>query len=442
MRSLWLTCAALATAALLIGWHVSSAAAGRPPTYMFGRSVAAVGDVDGDGVTDLLVGSCGEAQLHAPDPLAAAAVLYSGKDGRALRHLRASAGDPRGTAVAGVGDLNKDGIPDFAVGTRTASADGTDYATGQVEAFSGADGALLWTARGSAKTESHEQFGWSVGVAGDVNGDGTPDVVAGSLSLSVARVLSGKDGAILFEWKGPNAKKSDDFGRAVAGNVDMNADGRPDILVGAPFHGIGSTHAPPRGPGQVTLFSGKDGRVLFTVKGETRAELFGEAVAFIADVNGDGKPDFLVGAPSFSPSGRNFAGRVYVISGGDGSVLRRIDGLDAGGQLGTSVAAVGDVDGDGTPDVLAGAPRPGSDGTRESEKAEWGGCARVFSGRTGKVLFTLRAPKKVEPYLFAEGVVGLPDVSGDKIPDLLVGAPGTGAVLYSGATGEVLRVLR
>ena len=63
-------------------------------------------------------------------------------------------------------------------------------------------------------------------------------------------------------------------------------------------------------------------------------------------------------------------------------------------------------------------------------------------GRTGKVLFTLRAPKKVDPYLFAERVVGLPDVSGDKIPDLLVGAPGTGAVLYSGATGEVLRVLR
>jgi hypothetical protein len=152
------------------------------------------------------------------------------------------------------------------------------------------------------------------------------------------------------------AAQGDDFGRAIAGGTDVDRDGRPDILVGAPFEGIGSTHAPPRGPGEITLFSGNDGRVLLNVKGESARGKFGASVAFLPDMNGDRTPDLLVGAPGCSPDERRFGGRVYLVSGKDGAVLRRIDGRAAGEALGSSVAALGDLDADGVPDILAGAP--------------------------------------------------------------------------------------
>jgi len=416
-------------AAALAG-SFSAAVAGRPPGQDIGRCIAAVGDVNGDGVTDLLVGSCGETAMGEDEPMAAAALLFSGKDGKLLRRLRASAVDWRGTTVAGAGDLNQDGIPDVVVGTPAAEA------AGQVEAFSGADGSLLWVIRGA----DSGTIGTSVAAAGDVNGDESPDVVVGGYGF--ARVLSGKDGTMLFEWKGPKAKLVDGFGSAVAGGADVDRDGRPDIVVGAPFPGVGSIHAPPRGPGEVTVFSGRDGHVLLTVKGEVGGQAFGSAVAFLPGQDPGAPPDLLVGSRKCSLGGRGFAGRVYVISCRDGSVLRVIDGPDAGEALGTSVAAAGDINGDGVRDILAGAPDPGSDWATGTESTERGGRARVFSGKTGKLLLTLRPPKELDPYRFAEGVVGLPDVSGDKIPDLLVGAPECGAVLYSGATGEVLRILR
>jgi hypothetical protein len=110
-------------------------------------------------------------------------------------------------------------------------------------------------------------------------------------------------------------------------------------------------------------------------------------------------------------------------------------------MLGASVASVPDLDGDGVPEILAGAPSP-TDRAEGSATPVPSGCARVWSGKTGKPLFTLRAPGGVESHQFGAGVAAVPDVNGDKVPDLLVGAPDVGAVVFSGKDGSVVRVLR
>jgi len=157
------------------------------------------------------------------------------------------------------------------------------------------------------------------------------------------------------------------------------------------------------------------------IDGDDPQDNFGAAVAFIGDLNHDGAEDFAVGAPGDDDGGAG-AGSVRVYSGIDRSEIFHWDGMAVGARLGASVDGAGDIDLDGTDDVIAGAP--GID------------AAYVFSGANGAILLTLAPGAGGE---FGTAVCGIGLADGDGVPDLAVGATvGVGLWVFSGSDGSIL----
>jgi hypothetical protein len=228
-----------------------------------------------------------------------------------------------GAAVAGVGDLNGDGIPDFLVGAEQLDVGGVE-GQGQASVFSGADGSLLYILDNPSPQSG--RFGFAVAGMADVNNDGTPDLLVGALEQDVAGtagqgqafVFSGINGSLLYTVTTPTPEASANFGYAVTGTGDVNGDGIPDLLVGAPDRDVGVADD----QGQAFVFSGADGSLLHTLNDPTpQADaFFGAAVAGITDVNGDGVSDLLVGAQGQDIGGNVNQGQAFVFSGADGSL--------------------------------------------------------------------------------------------------------------------------
>ncbi|MCI0585759.1 MAG: integrin alpha [Planctomycetes bacterium] len=364
-------------------------APGPVPSGQIGGNLARVGDVDGDGVDDLAVAGSGSARV------------LSGDDGSLLFPLAPlplilGALSP---SIAGIGDIDGDGLSEIAVGAGSPLPSG-----GAVSAHSGATGAPLWTALGA----TFENIGRSVAGPGDMNGDGIPDVATGGLNR--VRWLSGANGATVLTVQGGVTGQ---FGRSLAAAGDLDGDGVGDLFAGSP----GQAFITPAGP--VVALSGANGSTLRTYPpGGIPAFDYGFAVAAAGDLDGDSTTDLLVGSPQVAvllPPISIGNGLLHAFSGATGTVLFSASGGGFDDNLGASVAGIGDVSGDGIPDVAVGAPQQAGFLTVGS------GYVRVLSGASG--LEVMSAGGAVFGDRFGAAVAGAGDASGDGVPDLAVGAP-------------------
>jgi hypothetical protein len=281
---------------------------GEEPYSYFGRSVGWAGDVNGDGYDDVLVGAqafenwSGRVYLYAgnPDGLEATPIFTATGEGPS---------NSFGRSVGTAGDVNGDGYADVLVG-----APGYGDFTGRIYVYAGGPDGLrpvpIFTATGEGVKD---RFGFSAGMAGDVNHDGYDDLIAGSgcygNNTGRAYVFAGG-------IAGPNANpifivtgEANDnyFGYAVGTAGDWNGDGYTDVIVGA-YHYNDSTGRVYIYPG---ISSGLSITPILTATGEDLASSFGRAVGLARDVNGDGNADIIIGASGYN----NWMGRVYVYYG-------------------------------------------------------------------------------------------------------------------------------
>lgn len=367
----------------------------------FGYSVAGVGDVNGDGKPDFIVGA---PNADAGGGNAGSAYVYSGATGALLYQKDGTAGDNFGRSVSGVGDVNADGRADFIVGSPYASPGGMSNA-GSVFVYSGMNGSLIYQING---TSNYSQIGYSVGKTGDVNGDGSPDFIVGAIGLNKAFVYSGPSGSLIYEIIGDGG-----FGASVAGTGDVNADGRADFIVGAPGYTTGQCC----GQGAAFIYSGASGNGIYTKYGANPQDNLGYSVAGAGDVNGDGKADFIVGTPNISVGGFGYVGSIFIYSGENGVLLDQKNGTSGGDRFGFSVSNIGNLDGDMKEDFIVGAYYADANGLIDA------GSAYAYSSAATV------SPSKINGTAYDQklgfSVAGIGDVDGDGKDDFIIGTPYT-----------------
>ncbi len=273
-----------------------------------GMSIASAGDVDRDGVDDLVAGApfADDGNLNT-----GSVYVYSGKTGMLLQVFEGTGQHDRiGMAVVAGGDINRDGFDDVIVGSPYASR-----LRGNVKVYSGKTGEVLH--RWDGREDTSDRFGWSVAGNLDVDGDNWKDVVVGVpwedrngafINVGAVHVYSGRTGQRLARFFGEH--HDDLFGWSVAGVGRLNSDDHDDFVVGAPFYSEGGRYT-----GKVYAFSGRHLRTFYTITGPQRGARFGLALTGIAKADPDGKDGFAVAAPYYDRDDREQAGRVGWRSG-------------------------------------------------------------------------------------------------------------------------------
>ncbi|TDH58871.1 VCBS repeat-containing protein [Dankookia rubra] len=436
------------------------------PGDRIGFSLATSADLNGDGRPEILIGAFNAAAGPGAAEGGAVYVVW-GRDGTAplglgevaagrggFKILGEAAGEQAGLGLAGIGDLNGDGRPEILVGAGSNDRGGPDAGAVYV-AWGKADGATLRLADvaqgtggyGILGANARGLAGQGLAAIGDLNGDGLPEVVVGAPGENAVYVVWGKaDGAtvhlpdvaaghggfrILPEAPG------DDLGRAIASIGDLNGDRLPELLVGASRNDGGGSDA-----GAAYVVWGKaDGAAVrladvaqgiggFKIQGSAATALVGADVAPLGDLNGDGLPEVLVGAPGDAPEAA-----VVVWGKGDGALVD-VSAILAGhggyaipegpnGSLaGFSVGTAGDLNGDGLPEVLLSAPYDAAAngptylvwGRPDGSPAE---LARIAAG-TGDGIQFVGEPGQA----FSGGAaIGIGDLDGDGRDELLLGEP-------------------
>jgi hypothetical protein len=401
-------------AALVVAASVGAAFAQEPVFTVLGDhdydslgfASAVVGDVNGDGVKDVVIG---EPWVAGGTSGEGAARLVSGVDGVLLHSWSGTARDDQlGFAVAAPGDLDGDGIGDVLLGMPNYAG---SAATGTVFARSGATGALL---RSHVGTAAGAAFGSAIAALADLDGDGVREYAVGAPGKSMFHVFDGATGAELHRFS--SSQSGSNVGWCVASTGDVDGDQVEDLLVAAPFW---------RNPsgvitGRVQVRSGATGAALRDHYGENTSQFltdwFGATVVDLGDVDGDDFPDYAIGAMAF---GGCDEGRVYVHSGASGAELFRLDGSDCGENLGGAMAAAGDLDRDGRDDLAFGEPQFGAD---------LRGRVRLLSGADLHELSTIEGAPADR---LGVALSAAADLDGDLDLELLVAAIGP-VDLYTG----------
>lgn len=376
-------------------------------------SVSGAGDVNGDGIDDLIIGDTSANESY---------VIFGGQnafsDGSVeLSELDGTDGfvinsegfyDGFGNSVSGVGDINEDGVDDLIIGANRADQNGifagasyvvfggqTLGAGGDVDVsdLDGSDGFVI------NGIDDSDYSGNSVSGAGDINGDGVGDLIIGADYASPNGFYSGEsyvlfggsavggDGTVEladlngvdgFVINGINAY--DQSGMSVSSAGDINGDGMGDLVIGAPYAG---------NAGEVEIYAGQsyvvfgggtvgisgaidlsdlDGSNGFVINGIDDEGNLGNSVAGAGDINGDGMDDLIIGADYASPNENLFAGQSYVLFGGaalgasgtvevadlDGDNGFAINGINPFDRSGISVSGAGDFNNDGVDDLIVG----------------------------------------------------------------------------------------
>ncbi|MCC6783236.1 MAG: FG-GAP repeat protein [Planctomycetes bacterium] len=355
---------------------------GKAPNAQFGSTVTNAGDVDGDGYPELLIGSPIDPRTTEK---AGALELRSGRTRAVLfTWLGPGKGDELGFGADGAGDVDGDGRPDLVCGVLGGVGPERSF-IGHARVYSGKTGARLHTFIGH---DHYDFYGLAVAGLGDLDGDGRAEIAAGcpgddshGRNRGFLEVRLGSTGAVLHVLRGD--ADDDQFGWFCRAIGDVDGDGANDLLIGAPGHKVDGK------PGYVRLHSGRSGALLHRIEGEAAGDRLGWCVAKLGDLDGDGVPDLLCGAP-FHDAGSNDCGAVYVFSGKTGARLQKLIGAQAEARFGWAVHGADDLDGDGKPDFVVGSPlEDGPTNGPEAADADRG-AARGFSGASGEPLFTLR----------------------------------------------------
>jgi Ca2+-binding RTX toxin-like protein len=438
----------------------------------FGWSASGIGDYNGDGIEDFIVGARGVGGSGA------AYVIYGKSggfdpgfdltdlDGTNGFAIQGEAGDFFGWAVAGGGDLNGDGRADLIVSAVGASPNGQFSGYGYVlfggytpaggtvttADFDGTNGFRV------AGPEMNSFGGWSTELAGDINGDGLADLIftayasdinggnSGTAWIVYGRTygypstfnLSDINGANGFRVIGDAGNANLGFDVSSAG--DVNGDGYEDLILGAPgksayvLFGGGALAATIN----VSSLNGTNG---FEITAGAAYDRIGTAVSSAGDVNGDGFADIFIGAYGADTNGSG-SGDSYVIFGKasgftadlsvtalDGTNGFRIGGVGANDGSGKDLQYAGDINGDGFSDLIIGAHRADATGT------DSGAAYVIFGKATGyTAAFNLAALNGTNGFRINGGtgldraglmVSGIGDVNGDGLDDFIIGAPYT-----------------
>lgn len=417
----------------------------------YGRALSAAGDVNNDGIGDLIVGTGNRFDDDGPHAGATFVVFGSdevfpalfdllqlfperGGDGSAGFGLEAILTQYcSGCTVSGGGDVNGDGIDDLFIGAPYADPDRVGDAGGAYVVFGrdtaqtgnfpalfplvrlkeagGGDGSQGFVINGSGRLD---QAGISLSIAGDVNGDGIDDLIIGAHNADPPRRPAAGENYVLFGSTGPFPAEID-----LASLLPEN---------------------------------GGDGTKGFVLTGIRTGDRSGTAVSGAGDINGDGIDDLVIGAPNAPSLGEDYAGEAYVIygrdgggfpaafalarllpqNGGDGSEGFVLTGAESSDDTGHAVAAVGDVNADGLDDLIVGAPNAlekGSAFVVFGRDAAPGPFPALFplerllpgNGGDGSEGFLIAGTAAAANLDAGSSVAGAGDVNGDGIDDILVG---------------------
>jgi len=320
--------------------------------------------------------------------------------------------DGGGLSIAGLGDLNGDGHADFVVPVQPG-----------LSALSGIDRSVIWHIPVGAPDEA--SLFYTLANAGDVDADGTDDLIVGNRLDGWVRVYSAVSQAVLYEWQQPLPAFA--FGSSVASAGDIDGDGHADLIVGA----VDTDPA----VGRAYVYSGATGNLVYALSPSLPQEDFARLVGTAGDIDADGFDDFMVSAPGIG--GPWYAsGHVYIYSGISGALLRDLAAPPAGLGFGMSFCALGDVDQDGYDDVMIGAPHE----NRWIVPAVPPGKVTVFSGRTGNEIYSVLGHSPVLSNFFGWLLAALDDIDGDGVSDVVVGTAHLASIvdhfdILSGRTG-------
>jgi len=438
-------------------------------TSQYGISVASLGDLNGDGAIDLVVGAAfddtgsadrGAIHIHfmssnprgTMEPASTVKVDDSTTNGPVLADS-----DGYGRSVTLIGDLNGDGVGDVAVGSDLDDAGGTDRGAVHIH-FMNTDGSVDGTVEINDTTTNGpvlsdtDRYGRSVASIGDLNGDGVGDIAVGAFLDDAGGTDRGAvhihfmntDGTIDSTVEindtttnGPVLSDSDGYGRSVTSIGDLNNDGVGDIAVGAYTDNTGGTD---RGAVHIS-FMNTNGSIDSTVKIDdtttngpvlSDSDLYGGSIASIGDLNSDGVADIAVGAYHDDSSGTD-RGAIHIhFMNTDGSIDSTVEINDAttngpvlsdSDRYGSSVASLGDLNSDGVGDIAVGAYTDDTGGT------DRGAVHISFMNTNGSIDSTVKiddtttnGPVLSDSDNYGYSLAAMGDLNGDGVADIAVGA--------------------